>query len=65
MTAPAQPEMHVDTAPAPRNVAPVAKPVQRIDSRDLFRQMREIEIAHQGRIYRLRMTQLNKLILTA
>ncbi|HYD94025.1 MAG TPA: hemin uptake protein HemP [Noviherbaspirillum sp.] len=42
-------------------------PVQatRIKSEDLFRQQREIEIEHQGRIYRLRLTQMNKLILTA
>lgn len=39
--------------------------VQRIQSRDLFRQGREVEIDHEGRIYRLRLTQLNKLILTA
>lgn len=39
--------------------------VVRIKSEDLFRQMREVEIEHQGRIYRLRLTQLNKLILTA
>jgi hemin uptake protein HemP len=37
----------------------------RLDSKDLFRAAREIEIAHDGRIYRLRLTQLNKLILTA
>jgi len=37
----------------------------RIKSQDLFGQRREIEIEHDGRIYRLRMTQLNKLILTA
>jgi hemin uptake protein HemP len=49
---------------ATRNEA-MAEPVQRINSRDLFRQMREVEIAHEGRIYRLRLTQLNKLILTA
>jgi len=41
------------------------QPVARINSSDLFRQMREVEIAHGGRIYRLRLTQLNKLILTA
>lgn len=41
------------------------EPITRISSRDLFRQMREVEIAHEGRIYRLRLTQLNKLILTA
>ncbi len=39
--------------------------VPRIKSEDLFRQMREVEIEHQGRIYRLRLTHLNKLILTA
>ena len=37
----------------------------RIKSEDLFRRQREVEIDHQGRIYRLRLTQLNKLILTA
>jgi hemin uptake protein HemP len=40
-------------------------PVVRIKSRDLLQQMKEIEIDHEGRIYRLRLTQLNKLILTA
>lgn len=38
---------------------------QRIRSKDLFQRMREVEIEHEGRIYRLRVTQLNKLILTA
>jgi len=42
-----------------------ASSVPRIKSEDLFKQMREIEIDHEGRIYRLRLTQLNKLILTA
>ncbi|MES2026042.1 MAG: hemin uptake protein HemP [Pseudomonadota bacterium] len=51
--------------PAPRNNAAMEQPITRINSRDLFRQMREVEIAHEGRIYRLRLTQLNKLILTA
>lgn len=37
----------------------------RIKSQDLFQQGREVEIDHDGRIYRLRLTQLNKLILTA
>lgn len=37
----------------------------RVKSQDLFQQGREIEIDHEGRIYRLRLTQLNKLILTA
>lgn len=60
-----------------RQVAPVAdmhaspdsrgasKSAMRIKSEDLFQQQREVEIDHQGRIYRLRLTQLNKLILTA
>lgn len=39
--------------------------VVRISSRDLFRHGREVEIDHEGRIYRLRLTQLNKLILNA
>jgi hemin uptake protein HemP len=39
--------------------------VNRINSKDLFREKREVEIFHEGRIYRLRLTQLNKLILTA
>ena len=37
----------------------------RITSQELFRQAKEVEIDHEGRIYRLRLTQLNKLILTA
>lgn len=37
----------------------------RFKSEDLFQHQREVEIDHQGRIYRLRLTQLNKLILTA
>ncbi len=37
----------------------------RIKLGDLLKQMREIEIDHEGKIYRLRLTQANKLILTA
>ncbi len=40
-------------------------PITRLQSTHLFRQMRELEIDHGGRIYKLRLTQLNKLILTA
>lgn len=40
-------------------------PIVRIKSQDLFQQAREVEIEHEGRIYRLRLTQLNKLILNA
>lgn len=36
----------------------------RIESRDLFVSTREITIGHGGEVYRLRLTALNKLILT-
>lgn len=45
--------------PAPPQAA------RRIRSEELLQEQREIEIAHGGKIYRLRVTQLNKLILTA
>jgi hemin uptake protein HemP len=44
--------------------ASAGQPV-RFKSEELFRNQREVEIDHEGRIYRLRLTQLNKLILTA
>jgi hemin uptake protein HemP len=44
---------------------PAAPQTPRIKSEELFQQQREVEIDHQGRIYRLRLTQMNKLILTA
>lgn len=47
----------------PGNCQPTAIP--RIKSSDLMPRHRELEIDHGGRIYRLRITQLNKLILTA
>lgn len=53
--APARP--HTDTpqsSPAPR----------RLHSRDLLGHGRELEIEHAGQLYRLRLTQLGKLILT-
>jgi hemin uptake protein HemP len=37
----------------------------RLRSEDLFQQSREVEIMHGDRVYRLRLTQQNKLILTA
>ncbi len=37
----------------------------RFKSTELFQNTREIEIDHNGRIYRMRLTHLNKLILTA
>lgn len=51
------------TPPAQRKDAPAT--ARRFKSEDLFQQLREVEIDHEGRIYRLRLTQLNKLILTA
>jgi hemin uptake protein HemP len=64
------------TTRPPRSQDPQATPVaavparagatvMRIKSQELFQEMREVEIDHEGRIYRLRLTQLNKLILTA
>lgn len=35
-----------------------------LDSRDLFAGQREVLIQHEGQLYRLRITQQNKLILT-
>ncbi|QJQ06989.1 hemin uptake protein HemP [Undibacterium piscinae] len=46
-------------------VSTTPKEVLRLKSGELMQQMREVEIDHEGRIYRLRVTQLNKLILTA
>ncbi len=36
----------------------------RIESRDLFVATKEITIGHEGEVYRLRLTALNKLIMT-
>ncbi|MGB4347457.1 MAG: hemin uptake protein HemP [Burkholderiaceae bacterium] len=41
------------------------KGMPRIKAADLLSHRREIEIDHDGKIYRLRLTQSNKLILTA
>lgn len=54
------------TATPPALVAtPAVAPIKRITSASLIGDGREVEIEHCGRIYRLRITQLNKLILTA
>ena len=37
----------------------------RLNSHDLLQQAKTIEIEHDGKIYELRLTRLNKLILTA
>ena len=36
-----------------------------LNSRDLFGQAKAVKIEHDGKIYELRLTRLNKLILTA
>lgn len=58
-------------APAPqRNTTagvtsrPPDTALRRIDSRELLGTAQEVEISHTGRIYRLRLTALGKLILT-
>ena len=53
--------------PAPISESAAAKnhAVPRLKSQDVMQHSRELEIDHEGRIYRLRVTQLNKLILTA
>ena len=52
------------TAPPPAESGAQGTP-QRLKLGDLMQRMREIEIDHEGKIYRLRLTQANKLILTA
>lgn len=47
------------------SAAPGAGAVRRITSANLLQDKREVEIEHGGKVYRLRITQLNKLILTA
>lgn len=56
------------TLPAPASESREAvrhNAVVRLTSAGLFAGRREIEIEHAGRIYRLRITQNDKLILTA
>ncbi|CAN7179778.1 hemin uptake protein HemP [Pseudoduganella sp. LjRoot289] len=48
--------------PAPLRTAPA---VRRLTSAGLMQDQREVEIEHGSKIYRLRITQLGKLILTA
>ena len=52
-----------DTVEKDRDGSPAAGQV--IDSARLFAGTREVVIRHQGRDYRLRLTRLGKLILTA
>nr|WP_315400532.1 hemin uptake protein HemP [uncultured Duganella sp.] len=60
-----QPALAPRPSPAMVAAASAVAPVKRISSAGLMEGGREVEIEHAGRVYRLRVTQLNKLILTA
>jgi hemin uptake protein HemP len=64
--------MHVENshAAAPgshpaASTAAIVPAVRRVSSASLMQNEREVEIEHGNKIYRLRVTQLGKLILTA
>lgn len=63
MTTPADPVR--PATPAATQPAAQHGGLRRVSSGELMDGKRELEIEHAGRIYRLRITQLNKLILTA
>ncbi len=63
-TTPAMPAV-VAAHPVAAVAAQAVKPIKRVSSASLMEGGREMEIEHAGRTYRLRITQLNKLILTA
>ncbi len=44
---------------------PAALPPVRLNSQQLLQKARSVQIEHDGKIYELRVTRLNKLILTA
>lgn len=51
--------------PVERATSPQPRPMpQRWSSRELLGGSREVEIEHEGQVYRLRLTSLGKLILT-
>ncbi len=52
---------HHTSQPVP--VSPTRTP--RLNSRELLQAAKVVEIEHEGKIYELRVTRLNKLILTA
>lgn len=58
-------ELKVDEAGSEGRSRQAGSAIRCISSRDLLGDTRELEIDHEGRIYRLRLTQSNKLILTA
>jgi hemin uptake protein HemP len=51
-------------APQSSNARSIEIVSNRLESRDLFVATKEITIGHEGEVYRLRLTALNKLILT-
>lgn len=51
-------------APAPAASAGPAKPQVMLESSELLRGARLVEIRHNGEVYRLQATRLGKLILT-
>jgi hemin uptake protein HemP len=53
-----------DVPPQVNNTHVVRVVDDEIDSRELFQSQRELRIRHDGNLYRLRLTSLNKLILT-
>lgn len=53
----------ISVAPSARPA--LAEPVRRITSAALLQDEKAVEIEHGGKVYRLRVTLLNKLILTA
>jgi hemin uptake protein HemP len=53
-----------DPAADVRPPPPDGSPKPRLSSDELFRGRHEVEIEHQGEIYRLRVTRAGKLILT-
>jgi hemin uptake protein HemP len=53
-----------DVPPLVNNTHVVRVVDDEIDSRELFQSQRELRIRHDGSLYRLRLTSLNKLILT-
>jgi hemin uptake protein HemP len=55
----------IAAVPATPVAAGAPAPVRRVTSTSLMQDQREVEIEHNNKIYRLRVTQLGKLILTA
>ncbi len=51
--------------PSPSPAPGVPAQPTRLNSHDLLQHAKAVEIEHEGKIYELRLTRLNKLILTA